>query len=190
VNDNKKALYLLCLSVLPLMICSGMVYSVLSLYIADDLGASKTSLGLIYMTGAACGAILALSLGKLSDRWGRRVVLVLPMFGFVIAFIMYALSPNYTYVFPIQALEGMTWVALGTGSSAFIVDLMPSEQRGWGRGVYQRTWSVGWILGPLIGGVLADSIGFKSTLLISTGMAALGIPLVLFYLKEPRQAPE
>jgi MFS family permease len=84
----------------------------------------------------------------------------------------------------------MTWAALGTASSAFIADLMPPEQRGWGMGVYQRTSSLGWILGPLIGGLLADSVGFKPMLLIGTVLAALGIPFVLLYLKEPRQAPK
>jgi MFS family permease len=84
----------------------------------------------------------------------------------------------------------MTWAALGTASSAFIADLMPPEQRGCGMGVYQRTSSLGWILGPIIGGLLADSIVFKPMLLIGTGLAALGIPLVLLFLKEPRQAPE
>jgi MFS family permease len=86
----------------------------------------------------------------------------------------------------------MTWAALGTASSAFIADLMPPEQRGWGMWAFinaPRRWAGYWGA-ALIGGLLADSVGFKPMLLSGTVLAALGIPFVLLYLKEPRQAPK
>jgi len=58
----------------------------------------------------------------------------------------------------------MTWAALGTASSAFIADLMPPEQRGWGMWAFinaPRRWAGYWGA-ALIGGLLADSVGFKA----------------------------
>ncbi|RLI13722.1 MAG: MFS transporter, partial [Candidatus Hecatellales archaeon] len=62
----KKRLYTFYISVLPLMVCSGMVYSVLAIYISE-LGASKTEIGMIYMTGSAVGALISPMVGRVSD---------------------------------------------------------------------------------------------------------------------------
>ena len=121
----------MCISILPLMICSGMVYSVLALYFSE-LGATKTQIGLIYTTGAVAGAILAPSLGKLSDRIGRRPVMLICMGGFAMAFALYSAITNPTQAFPIQALEGIAWAAMGPTVTAYIADIIPPSQRGWG----------------------------------------------------------
>jgi hypothetical protein len=63
----------------------------------------------------------------------------------------------------------MTWAALGTASSAFIVDLMPPEQRGWGMWAFinaPRRWAGYWGA-ALIGGLLADSVGFSLCFLVA-----------------------
>jgi len=97
----------MCVSVFPLMVCSGMVYSIFALYISE-LGASKTWIGMIFMTGSAAGAVLAPLLGKLSDKVGRRPILLLSMIGFTLAFSLYAFAESFIHIFPIQALEGAT----------------------------------------------------------------------------------
>ncbi|MDI6632628.1 MAG: hypothetical protein QME13_09365, partial [Thermoanaerobacteraceae bacterium] len=61
-----KRLYAFCLAILPVMVCSGMVYSVLALYFAE-LGASTSQIGLIYTTGALTGALFSPLLGRLAD---------------------------------------------------------------------------------------------------------------------------
>ena len=92
----RRNLYVFCFSILPLMICSGMVYSILSLYISE-LGASKTEIGLIYMTGSAMGALVSPSIGRLSDRIGRKPVMAASMAGFTVAFLAYSMVDNVIY---------------------------------------------------------------------------------------------
>ena len=178
--DFKRRLYIFCASIFPLMVCSGMVYSVLALYMSE-LGASKTEIGLIYMTGSAMGALVSPMIGRLSDRVGRKPILAASMGGFTVAFLAYSLIDKAFYAFPIQALEGATWAAMGTVASAFIADVAPAEERGWAMGVYERVWFLGWMIGPAVGGFLADHLGFKVTLLVGSVLTLFG--LVFFTLK-------
>lgn len=69
------------------MICSGLVYSMFSLYMSEVLGAEKTQIGLIYMVGSLMGLVSAPFLGKLSDRLGRKPVILgamLVLIGFIL----------------------------------------------------------------------------------------------------------
>lgn len=182
---DRKRLYTFYVSIFPLMACSGMVYSVLALYISE-LGASKTEIGMIYMTGAAVGALVSPMIGRLSDRIGRKPVMAMSMVGFALAFAAYSLIESALYAFPIQALEGATWAAMGTVASAFIADLAPERERGWAMGMYERTWFIGWIVGPMLGGYLADNIGFRATLIIGSALTVAGLLVFLLKVKESK----
>jgi len=171
---EKRSLYLLCARIFPLMICTGIVYSVLPLYISQELRASPSQIGLIYMTGAVAGALLAPRLGRLGDKIGRRRVLLLSMVGFAVAFSLYYFVRHFAQVFAVQALEGTSWAALGATAPALVADMAPANERGWAMGVYERTWSLGWIVGPLAGGFLAEHLGFRPTFLIGAGLLAVG----------------
>lgn len=181
----KHSLYMFYASVLPLMVCSGMVYSVLALYISE-LGASKTEIGMIYMTGSVMGALVSPVVGRLSDRVGRKPFMVLSMAGFTAAFFAYSLIDSALYVFPIQALEGATWAAMGTVATAYIADITPERYRGWAMGMYERMWFLGWIIGPALGGYLADHLGFKATLTIGSLLALTGFFCLLLKVREAR----
>ncbi|RLE78609.1 MAG: MFS transporter [Thermoprotei archaeon] len=182
---ERGKLYAFYVSIFPLMVCSGMVYSILALYISE-LGASKTEIGMIYMTGSAVGALISPMVGRLSDRIGRKPVMAFSMVGFTLAFAAYSLIEDAVYAFPIQALEGATWAAMGTVASAFIADLAPESERGWAMGMYERTWFIGWIVGPMLGGYLADHVGFKPTLVLGSALTVLGLIVFLLKVKESR----
>ena len=174
MSRQSRSLYILCARVFPLMVCTGIVYSVLPLYISGELGASPSQIGLIYMVGASMGAIFAPYLGRLGDRWGRQRVLGMAMAGFAVAFSLYSLLRRFPQALPIQALEGASWAALGATAPALVADLVPREERGWAMGIYERTWSLGWIVGPVTGGFLAENLGFRPTFLVGAALVALG----------------
>ena len=171
-----KPVYLICLSVFPLMVCSGIIYSVLSLYI-QSLGAARGQIGLIYTCGAAAGAVAAPFVGSLADRVGRRAVLLGSMVVFALVFSGYALSRTYLHLFPIQVGEGIAWAALGASAVALIADSVPQERRGKAMGIYNTTWNLGWIVGPTLGGFLSDAIGFRTTFAICALIIGGGIVL-------------
>ncbi|MDP2954292.1 MAG: MFS transporter [Chloroflexota bacterium] len=185
---DKKRLYIFCFAILPLMICSGIVYSVLALFMSEELSASRTQIGLIYMTGALAGAIVAPFVGSLSDRIGRRPILLVCMASFVGVFALYALVGDVVQAFPVQAVEGGIWAALGPVAMAYVTDIVPSEHRGWALGMYERTWFIGWIIGPALGGLMADTIGFRTTFLVGSALVIAGLAFMWRYVKEQPKA--
>ena len=74
----KRGLYVFCLSLLPVMICSSIIWTLLTLFIAD-LGASNTQIGLIRMISTAAGIFFGPSLGKFSDKLGRTPIIITSM---------------------------------------------------------------------------------------------------------------
>lgn len=180
---KEKYIYLICLSVFPFMICSGIVYSILSLYI-EGLGASRSQIGMVYTFGATSGAITAPFLGKLSDKLGRKTVLIGSMCLFSLVFLGYALCNHYRQLFIVQMGEGMAWAAIGASATAFVADLVPEKRRGWALGMYNTAWNLGWIIGPTLGGFLAEITGFKITFLICVFIMAVGVILGILLLPK------
>lgn len=182
----KRNLFLMLLSILPLMICTGMIYSVLSIYIME-LGASRTEIGIIFTIGAGASAVMAPFLGKLADRYGRKPVLLGSMGGFFFLFIAYSLIQVYTSIFYIQVVEGIAWVGFGAATTALVADYVPLERRGWAMGLYNQSWSIGWLIGPVVGGYLADQVGFRVTFGIGAVLILLGLFLVAILIPEPER---
>ena len=184
MDHHRRRLYVLCVSVLPLMVCTGIVYTILSIYLVDELGFSKSTVGGLFALGAGIGAALSPFIGRASDRYGRKPILVGASIAFLCVFASYAfLTETWQYVL-IMTTEGIAWVSIGTGAMAYIADVSPNKERGRSLGVYEATWNVGWVLGPLTGGVLADSIGFQKTFLVGAMIIAMSMALLTFAVKE------
>ncbi len=187
---EKKRLYVLCACALPLMICSGLVYSMFSLYLGEVLGAPRSQIGLIYMVGSLVGLLCGPLLGKASDRYGRKPVILGSMASFALIFVLYFKVQGYVAVYGIQLLEGAAWVAIGAAITAYIADVITEDKRGWAMGVYQQTISVGWMIGPAFGGFLSEVIGFRTIFLVGAILEVVGFILVLFLVKESRRQPD
>ena len=184
MDPNRKKLYILCVSVLPLMICTGIVYTILSIYLVDELEFSKSTVGALFALGAGIGAILSPMIGKASDKYGRKPILLGASVAFLCVFTSYSfLTETWQYV-AIMTTEGIAWVSIGTGAMAYIADVSPSKERGRSLGVYEATWNIGWVLGPLSGGILADTIGFQKTFLVGAMVIAVSIALFAFVVEE------
>ncbi|RLB04525.1 MAG: MFS transporter [Deltaproteobacteria bacterium] len=178
-----KKVYLISLSVFPLMVCSGIIYSILSLYMAA-LGASKSQIGLLYTSGAASAAVTSPMMGRLADKVGKRPILLGSMVIFALVFIGYALSDNFTDLYPVMMAEGVGWGGTGAVTVALIADIVPERRRGTAMGIYNTAWNVGWIVGPTMGGVLSDHLGFRPTFLLCVLIIVTGIILGLLFLPK------
>lgn len=183
----KKNLYLLCVTVLPFMICTGIIYSILSLYMAS-LGLTKSQIGSLFTAGAVAAAISSPIWGSLSDKFGRKKILIFSMVIFAGVFLGYALSENYVHLIIIQLGEGIAWAAMGSAAVALVADMVPEKNRGKAMGIYNMTWNTGWIVGPSLGGILSDHVGFMPTFLMCTVLTVTGIFMAVFLIpgKLPR----
>ncbi len=177
---DKKKLFLVCIAVFPFMICTGIVYSIISLYMAE-VGLSKSQIGFLYTSGAVAGAVGSPFLGGLADRFGRKKILLLSMGGFAAVFSGYALARSYIPLFVIQVGEGISWAAMAAATTALVADLSTQEHRGKAMGIYNMTWNMGWIIGPSMGGILSDHMGFTFTFKLCTCLTVFGLVLALFF---------
>lgn len=89
--------------------------------------------------------------GALSDRFGRRPVLLISMTGLGLDYILMALAPNLWWLFVGRAISGITAASFGT-ANAYIADITPVEKRSAAYGMMGAAFGIGFVLGPLLGG--------------------------------------
>lgn len=183
IRKKKLKVYGICLGIFPLMVGSGMIYSILAIYISE-LGASIMHIGTIFTVGAFSGAISSPLVGKLSDKIGRRKILLASMVMFTFVFMFYAFARSFVDLYYIQVVEGLAWASLTVSAVTLISDLTPKDRRGSAIGIYDATWYLGWIIGPSLGGFLAEAYGFRQTFIICSILIVAGILLTYLTTKN------
>ncbi len=185
-----RKIYLLSASLLPLMISSGMIYSVLPLYLSKELGAAEMQVGFLFTTGAATGAAASIALGRIADRIGKKPLVVASQFFFAAVMLLYSTISSYIYAFPIHIIEGFAWAMVATSAPALAADLAGKGRRGEAIGVYNTAWNVGWVIGPALGGTLAHVYGFRFTFKLSFLMIIFGAVLTILLIDESKRCDE
>jgi DHA1 family tetracycline resistance protein-like MFS transporter len=121
-------------------------------------------------------------LGALSDRFGRRPVLLISLFGLSLDYLLMAFAPNLGWLFVGRVLSGLTAASMPV-ASAYIADVTPPEKRAATFGLIGAAWGVGFIVGPAIGGFLGD-IHVRLPFIGAAGLTLLGALYGLFVLPE------
>jgi len=93
-------------------------------------------------------------IGNLSDRYGRRPVLLSSLLGFAVDYLFLALAPSYGWLFIGRIIAGITGASFTTGA-AYIADISTEETRAKNFGLIGAAFGLGFILGPALGGLLA-----------------------------------
>ena len=103
----------------------------------------------------AMAFLFAPALGVLSDRVGRRPVILISLFGSGIDYLAMALSPTLTWLFVTRVINGLSGASFAA-ANAYVADVTPPERRAAGYGMIGAAFGVGFVVGPVIGGVLGD----------------------------------
>jgi len=155
---SKAALFFIFATVLFDTIGFGIIIPVLPGIVVGFVGGNTAQgaevFGLFGTTWALMQFLFAPLLGALSDRYGRRPVLILSAFGLGIDYIIMALAPNLTWLFIGRVVSGITSASF-TVSFAYVADTTPGEKRAGAYGMIGSIFGVGFIIGPLVGGLLA-----------------------------------
>ncbi|MCE9521177.1 MAG: TCR/Tet family MFS transporter [Alphaproteobacteria bacterium] len=120
--------------------------------------------------------------GALSDRFGRRPVLLLSMTGLGLDYILMALAPNLAWLFVARAISGMTAASFGT-ANAYIADITPPEKRPAAFGLMGAAFGIGFVLGPALGGY-AGSFDPRLPFWVAAGLSLLNAAYGFFILPE------
>lgn len=121
-------------------------------------------------------------LGNLSDRFGRRPVLLLSLLGFGLDYLLVAFAPNIGWLFAGRLIAGVMGASFTT-ASAYIADISAPEERAQNFGMVGAAFGLGFILGPLVGGVLGK-YGHQVPFLTAAALTLLNVLYGYFVLPE------
>ena len=160
----------------------GIVMPVLPFY-ATEFGASATSLGLLFTVYAAAQFLCARAWGRLSDRIGRRRVMLLTIAGTALSLLGLGLARSLAWLFVARAVGGAFAANIGV-ASAFVTDVTEEKDRTRWMGMLGASFGIGFVLGPAIGGGLAP-FGYQVPMLAAAGLAAANWIHALISLPDP-----
>ncbi|HJU46127.1 MAG TPA: TCR/Tet family MFS transporter [Chitinophagaceae bacterium] len=147
-----------------------------------DASAASTYGSWLLIAYAATQFLFAPLVGNLSDRYGRRPVLLASLVGFGIDYIVLALSPTYEWLFVGRVIAGVTGASFTT-AAAFIADISTDENRTKNFGLIGAAFGVGFILGPLLGGLLG-SLGTRAPFYAAALLCGLNFLYGFFSMPE------
>jgi MFS family permease len=181
---NRSALGILFVVVFVDLLGFGMVIPVMPLY-AERLGASEAWTGLLSTGYSAMQFVFAPIWGRLSDRIGRRPVLLASIAMTSLAFLLYGLAGTFVILVLSRLFAGAATANIAI-ARAFVADVTPPEGRAKGMGIIGAAFGLGFVLGPAIGGVLSHhSLALPG--FAAAGLAALNGVAAYFILPEPEQ---
>jgi MFS family permease len=161
--------------------------------ISRDFGAHGFVIGVIIASFSAAQFIFSPIWGRLSDRIGRRPVLLLSTLGAAGSYVLFALScglGNHASALWLMVLSRVFAGVCGgniTVAQAYIADITPPEQRSKGMGLIGMAFGLGFIFGPVIGGVSLKTIGHSGPGWVAASLCAANFLLALGILRESRK---
>ena len=183
-NRNRSTLPILFSVIIIDLIAFGIVIPVLPAY-AKDLGESALMLGVLLATHAALQFVFAPIWGRLSDRVGRRPVMLFSMFGTAISMVILGIADSFEVLLLARVLSG-TFSANISVATAYVADVTEESERTRYMGMVGASFGIGFILGPALGGGLAW-LGHGAPMFFAAGLALINCIWAAFALTEPPQ---
>lgn len=152
-------------------------------YYADTYGASATMIGFLLASNAVTQLIGAPVLGRLSDRYGRRPLLIVSLIGTLGSFLLLGFARSLWMVFLSRILDGFLGGDI-TLAQAYISDITDAKDRAKGLGLVGAAFGLGFILGPAMGGALSAGGNYALPAFIAAAVAAVNLFGVLLFLPE------
>ncbi|HEU4601066.1 MAG TPA: TCR/Tet family MFS transporter [Steroidobacteraceae bacterium] len=158
-QPRRAAFAFVFITVLLDMFAIGIIIPVLPRLVEDFVGGNTAKAASIYGLFGTVWALMQFLfspvLGSLSDRFGRRAIILLSNFGLGLDYILMALAPSLTWLFVGRVISGITAASIST-AGAYIADVTPPEQRAAKFGMLGAAFGAGFVVGPALGGVLGD----------------------------------
>ena len=163
-------------------------------YFVTHFGASAFVVGLLFATFSLCQFLSAPLWGIISDRIGRKTVLIVSQIGATIGWAMLGLAPNIAValslapiavVFAARILEGISGGNISI-TQAYVADLVEAKDRARAFGLIGAMFAAGMVFGPAGGGVLYARYGFAVPFFVAAGLQFLTLVLTIVMLPESR----
>ena len=155
-------------------------------YYAQTFGANPFVTGLLVASYAVAQLVGAPVLGRLSDRFGRRPVLLISIFGTFIGFVLLGVAGALWMLFASRLIDGLTGGNISV-AQAYIADVTDEKNRSKGLGIIGAAFGLGFIIGPVLGGAFS-TFGYAVPAFIAAGLSAFNWLIVYLWLPESLSA--
>jgi DHA1 family tetracycline resistance protein-like MFS transporter len=156
-GGRRAALVFIFITIVLDMLALGLIIPVLPGLIQDFLGGDTAGAAKVYGVFGTVWALMQFFsmpiAGSLSDRFGRRPVVLLSNLGLGLDYVLMALAPNLAWLFVGRVISGITAASVSTGM-AYVADVTPPEKRSGAFGMIGVAFGIGFVFGPALGGVL------------------------------------
>lgn len=183
-NPNKKFKKEL-ITILVIMLTESLGFSIILPYLnyfAKDLGASPITIGLISASFSLCQFISAPIIGELSDKYGRKPLLIISQISTLTGFLLLGLAKSIPMLFLSRIIDGLlgsNW----TVTKAYLGDITKGDDRKKTFGYVGAIMAIGFFIGPAIGGQLAQ-ISYSIPAFLAAGISLVSIFMTFILLKE------
>ncbi len=191
-QPGRAAFVFIFITVVLDMLAIGIVVPVLPMLVkafeGGDTGLAADAFGVFGTAWAVMQFLFSPVLGALSDRFGRRPVVLLSNLGLGLDYVVMALAPTLAWLFVGRVISGITAASIAT-AGAYIADVTPPEQRAQRFGMLGAAFGFGFVVGPALGGLLG-SIDLRLPFWAAAGLSLANFAYGFFILPEslPRES--
>ena len=185
---NRSSLVLIFLTVFIDLLGFGILIPILPSFSVKELHVDEAAIGIAIAIYSFVQFLFNPVLGKLSDKYGRKPVIVVCLFLNAMGYIVFAFTHSYLMLLVSRVIAGIGGSSIGV-AQAYIADVTTRENRSKGMGLIGAAFGLGFVFGPLIGGLLS-SYGYAVTGYVAAGFSFIAFILTIFYLPESLKQKE
>jgi len=164
-----------------------MLFPFFSLYITEKFNVGMTQAGIILGFFSVFGMLGSMIGGALTDKFGRRSLILFGLVFSALSTLMLGVANQFWMLYPLAVVTGLLSDVAGPANQAMIADILPEKQRAEGFGILRVVGNMAWIIGPTLGGLIANQSYFY--LFISDAVISC-IVAALFYKLIPETKPK
>lgn len=179
---KNKALLVIFITTFVDLVGFGLVIPILPLY-AKDIGATAGLIGLLVGTFSLMQFLFASFWGGLSDRFGRRPIILISSFIMAMSYLIFSQAEEVWLLFLARALGGFGGANIGV-AQAYVSDVVAPENRARAFAFIGAAFGLGFIVGPVIGGEVNEALGFAWVGYVAAGFSLANVILAYFFLPE------
>jgi MFS family permease len=191
INEYPRTFWVLVVITFINQLGNALIFPFFSLYLTKKFNASLTEVGLLFTFFTISGFIGATIGGALTDRMGRKGMIIFSLLASAFSNLAMGLSPSMMFCYGLALFTGILTSAGDPANQAMIADLLPEEKRAGGFGVLRIGFNIAVALGPAIGGLLA-SRSYLTLFIIDCIISTFCAVLVYFFIVEtkPESSPD
>lgn len=184
-KKNFSSLSLIFLTVFVDLLGFGILIPILPTFAKKELMVDETAIGVVIAAYSLVQFFFNPIFGNLSDKYGRKKIIVVCLFLNAIGYVLFAYSHNFLMLIISRIVSGIGGSSIGV-AHAYIADVTTPEGRSKGMGIIGAAFGLGFVFGPLIGGLLSK-YGYFVTGMASAIFSLIAFSLTIFLLPEPEK---